>query len=51
MKTLKHTCDNCDSTYKITWDQDKVEDDPRFCPVCSEYILDEESEDDDDVDF
>lgn len=41
MKTLKHTCENCDSSYKITWDENQTEDDPKFCPVCAEYILDD----------
>jgi uncharacterized Zn finger protein (UPF0148 family) len=50
MKTLKHTCDNCEAQFKIVYDGDLAPDDPTFCPFCSEYIM-EESEDSDDLDL
>ena len=50
MKTLKHTCDNCEAAFKIVYDGDQAPDDPIFCPFCSEYIM-EESEDSDDLDL
>lgn len=50
LKTLKHTCDNCESDYKIVFDEETVADQPQFCPICAEYILDE-SEDADELDI
>ena len=50
LKTLKHTCDNCESQYKIVFDEEVVADQPQFCPISAEYILDE-SEDADELDI
>lgn len=50
IKTLKHTCENCESQYKIVYDDEVVADQPQFCPICAEYILDE-SEDADELDL
>jgi len=50
MRTLKNHCENCESTYKIVYDEELMADSPKFCPVCSEYIL-EDSENADDVDL
>jgi len=36
---LKHHCDNCDSKYKIIYDEDDCEDSPTYCPFCAEYII------------
>ena len=47
MKSLKHYCDNCESEYKITYNEDTVADKPTFCPICAEMILDQDEEDDD----
>lgn len=48
MATLKHSCDNCDSTFSINYDVNTVEDDPHYCPFCGEYILDSEDFDEED---
>jgi predicted nucleic acid-binding Zn-ribbon protein len=48
MATIHHVCDNCDSEFTIKYDVDKCEDDPHFCPFCSEYILENDTEDEDD---
>lgn len=50
MKTLKHTCENCESAYKIVYDEETITDEPHFCPVCAEYIM-EDSEDADELDL
>ena len=39
MANLHHTCDNCDSEFTIKYNEEKCEDDPIYCPFCSEYIL------------
>ena len=39
MSTLHHTCDSCDSKFTIKYDENLCEDDPIYCPFCSEYIL------------
>jgi hypothetical protein len=36
---LKHHCDNCDSKYKIIYDEDDCEDSPTYCPFCAEYLI------------
>jgi hypothetical protein len=48
MATLHHVCGNCDSEFTIKYDVEKCEDDPHVCPFCSEYILENETEDEDD---
>jgi len=47
MRTLKHTCDNCDNKFKLVYDEDESSDSPIFCPFCAEYIISETQEDDD----
>jgi hypothetical protein len=48
MATLQHYCDNCDSEFSIRYDVEKCADDPHFCPFCSEYIIQDTTEDEDD---
>jgi predicted nucleic acid-binding Zn-ribbon protein len=48
MKTINHTCDECDSEFQIRYDVEKCEDSPTFCPFCSSYILDKDEYVDDD---
>jgi hypothetical protein len=45
IKTLKHTCENCESDYKIVYDDEVVADQPQFCPICAEMIVDKDGED------
>lgn len=49
MRTLKHTCSQCDSVFSINYDPDYTEDDPQYCPFCAEMIvdIDEYTEEDD----
>jgi DNA-directed RNA polymerase subunit RPC12/RpoP len=51
MKSLNHFCEDCESEFTIRYDEIKTEDDPRYCPFCSSYILDSEYEDNDDEDY
>ena len=39
MASLHHVCDSCDSEFTIKYNEEKCEDDPIYCPFCSEYIL------------
>lgn len=39
MASLHHICDSCDSEFTIKYNEDACEDDPIYCPFCSEYIL------------
>ena len=48
MKIVKHHCSNCDSKFTIHYDELDCEDEPKFCPFCAEYILEEELEQDED---
>jgi hypothetical protein len=48
MKTLKHTCSQCDSTFSILYDLEHTEDDPHYCPFCAEMIVDIDELDEDD---
>jgi len=43
MKTLDHTCHNCQSEFAINYIETVCESDPSFCPFCGEYlVLDED---------
>jgi len=43
MKTLDHTCHNCQSEFAINYIETVCESDPTFCPFCGEYlVLDED---------
>lgn len=42
MTTLKHTCEECDSSFTIRYDEEEVADRPTYCVFCSSYILDEQ---------
>ena len=48
MKILKHYCSDCDSNFKIEYDELSCEDSPQYCPFCSAYILEDDMEQDDD---
>jgi predicted nucleic acid-binding Zn-ribbon protein len=39
MTTLTHSCEECNSSFTIKYDVSKCDDDPIYCPFCSEYIL------------
>ena len=39
MKTLDHTCHNCQSEFAINYVDSVCESDPTFCPFCGEYLL------------
>jgi predicted nucleic acid-binding Zn-ribbon protein len=49
MPTLKHSCETCDSSFSISYNDLECEDSPHYCPFCGEYLIDEldlDSEDD-----
>jgi len=50
MKTLKHTCENCEAEFKLIYDEESAPDIPTYCPFCSEYIT-QESENSDELDL
>ena len=39
MATLNHVCGNCESEFKLKYNEELCDDDPIYCPFCSEYIL------------
>jgi len=39
MANLHHTCDDCNSEFTIKYNEEACDDDPIYCPFCSEYIL------------
>ena len=47
----KHTCQYCESTYKILYSLDETSGQPKFCPICGSETYDNEDlkygEDDD----
>jgi predicted nucleic acid-binding Zn-ribbon protein len=49
MAILNHTCEECDSTFTIKYDDEVVADAPHFCPFCGEMLIetDEIQRDDD----
>ena len=50
MTTLKHTCDNCDTAFRIAYDEELAADEPKFCPFCAELMCDN-IEDQDELDL
>ena len=44
MINLKHTCESCDSEFSINYDDMKCEDAPSFCPFCGEFLLEDNTE-------
>jgi DNA-directed RNA polymerase subunit RPC12/RpoP len=35
---ITYVCSDCDSTFIIQYNKASVEDEPKFCPICSSYI-------------
>jgi len=35
---ITYICSECDSTFIIQYNRSSVEDEPKFCPICSSYI-------------
>ena len=54
MPDLKLTCDNCGSTFALSFDTDEVSYEPSHCPFCGDFYDTENEEldfnDDDDDD-
>ena len=49
---LKQLCNNCDSVYKIIFDIDLVADEPKYCAVSGQFMIDyEESPENPEDDF
>lgn len=45
MATIKHTCENCENSFVIKYDEEVCESDPIFCVFCAEMLfLDDESD-------
>jgi hypothetical protein len=38
----KHTCQHCDSSYKLLFDLNTTSGFPRFCPFCSGETYDDD---------
>jgi predicted nucleic acid-binding Zn-ribbon protein len=50
MTIVKHTCENCDNSFGIKYDEEVCESDPIFCPFCAEMLfLDDANFEDDDI--
>jgi hypothetical protein len=48
MTTTTHTCETCDSTFTIKYNENETDADPGFCPFCGEMIIESEFDDDED---
>ena len=55
MPDLKLTCDNCGSTFALSFDTDEVSYEPSHCPFCGDFYDSDSEElnfnDDDDKDY
>lgn len=47
MATIHHNCEECDTDFKIEYDEMESESDPTYCPFCGEYMIETEFETDD----
>jgi hypothetical protein len=45
---LQHTCDNCDSSFSIKYDEEQVADNLHYCPFCAEMIVETDELDEED---
>lgn len=48
---MNHTCEICDSSFTLKYEESTTECDPVYCPFCGEYLSDvpdEENYDDED---
>ena len=43
---IKHNCDNCDAKYKVIYNEEDCDDTPHFCSVCGNYIIESDTEED-----
>jgi hypothetical protein len=50
MVSMTHTCENCDSTFTIKYDEEQTDSDPGFCPFCGEMIIEYDINNNDDDD-
>lgn len=41
MKSIKFTCEDCETYFTIRFNEDLVDGPPCFCPWCSSYISDD----------
>ena len=44
MTVLKHSCETCDSKFSISYDEMNCDDAPSYCPFCSSYLIQGDSE-------
>jgi len=44
MPDLKLTCDNCGSSFALSYDDDEVSYSPSHCPFCGDYYDNENEE-------
>jgi len=44
MPDLKLTCDNCGSTFALSFEEDEVSYSPSHCPFCGDYYDNENEE-------
>ena len=55
MPDLKLTCDNCGSSFALSYDEDEVSYAPSHCPFCGDFYDNENEElnfnDDEDTDY
>ena len=55
MTDLKLTCDNCGSTFALSFEEDEVSYSPSHCPFCGDFYDSESEEldfnDDEDEDY
>jgi predicted nucleic acid-binding Zn-ribbon protein len=42
MKKIRHTCGTCESEFVIEYNEMVCEDSPTYCPFCSEYMIQDE---------
>jgi hypothetical protein len=38
-RKIIHNCEECDSEYTISYDEDICESDPQYCSFCGSYII------------
>jgi DNA-directed RNA polymerase subunit RPC12/RpoP len=51
--TKDYVCNNCGAEYMLTYDEDNILEEPKFCPFCGpkNLLLDDDELDIDGLDF
>jgi rRNA maturation endonuclease Nob1 len=48
---IKHNCEECESLFKLQYDEHKCESDPQYCPFCGSYLILDDTQSEDEEEY